>query len=64
MAWNVMLGMCEEERDYLLGEGRCKKCGHFNALHTARKVMNMETFIEEWPHFCELPGCDCEVDVD
>lgn len=33
MSWNVMLGMCEEERDYLLGEGRCKKCGHFNALH-------------------------------
>ena len=33
MAWNVTLGMDEAERDYLLFQGRCKKCGHFNALH-------------------------------
>jgi hypothetical protein len=52
MAWNVMLGMDEAERDYLLDAGRCKPCGHFIAFHDFTK--DGERF------FCLIPGCKCD----
>lgn len=59
MAWNVMLGMGEDEGDYLLGEGRCKKCGHFNALH-----LEDDSYPFELKSICLILGCDCGADVN
>lgn len=62
--WAATLGMSEEEKATLLHYGWCKTCGHYNMLHEANRVMNMVTFIEEYPLSCGVIDCPCGHDVD
>ena len=59
MAWNVTLGMDEDERDYLLFQGRCESCGHFRALHYIHDVWSAKARRMKRSPVCGLKKCDC-----
>lgn len=55
--WQVTLGMSEEERDYLLKQGRCESCGHFRALHYIHDVWSEKVRRMKSSPVCGL--CEC-----